>query len=82
MLIASIILFASSKITTAFSITVVTQLYLGQGCMQIRFFLSLLLLLLLLSLLLLAFPVRLVGLGMGIRFISGAHSASYPRFGL
>ena len=39
-------------------------------------------LLLLFVLLLLALPVRLGGPGMGIRFIDGAHSASYPRFGL
>ena len=44
--------------------------------------LLLLLLLLLFVLLLLALPVRLGGPGMWIRFIDGAHRASYPRFGL
>ena len=43
---------------------------------------KLLLLLLLFVLLLLALPVRLGGPGMGIRFIDGAHRASYLRFGL
>ena len=46
------------------------------------YILLLLLLLLLFVLLLLALPVRLGGPGMGIRFIDGAHRASYPRFGL
>ena len=45
-------------------------------------YILLLLLLLLFVLLLLALPVRLGGPGMGIRFIDGAHRASYPRFGL
>ena len=50
--------------------------------LKIYIYILLLLLLLLFVLLLLALPVRLGGPGMGIRFIDGAHRASYPRFGL